>query len=194
MPTEENTRLCLTCGIVISGRRKEYCSCDCFRYREREPIMERFMRYIAIQSNGCWLWTGNLIKKGYGRFQVSVMAREAHRVSYENFIGQIPDKIGLDHECHRPEECRGGNYCHHRRCVNPYHLKPATARENNGSDRSCLGDILRERAALITHCPHGHDYTPENTKIHKGKRYCRRCNNIRSCERYHNNRILHKIP
>ena len=28
---------------------------------------------------------------------------------------------------------------------------------------------------LKTHCPKGHEYTPENTKMLKGRRYCRTC-------------------
>jgi group I intron endonuclease len=35
---------------------------------------------------------------------------------------------------------------------------------------------LRARAALITHCPYGHEYTEANTHINKkGKRICRAC-------------------
>ncbi|HVN82263.1 MAG TPA: hypothetical protein VMW38_24980, partial [Terriglobia bacterium] len=36
-----------------------------------------------------------------------------------------------DHLCHKPKECDGGKRCRHRLCVNPEHLKPATAAENN---------------------------------------------------------------
>lgn len=31
------------------------------------------------------------------------------------------------------------------------------------------------RNGLKTHCPQGHEYTPENTKVAKGRRYCRTC-------------------
>ena len=33
--------------------------------------------------------------------------------------------------------------------------------------------------ASKTHCPAGHEYTPENTRIYRGKRNCRACNRIR---------------
>lgn len=42
--------------------------------------------------------------------------------------------------------------------------------------------MLRARAALITHCLHGHEYTLENTGhngLGKAKRFCRTCNNER---------------
>lgn len=36
-----------------------------------------------------------------------------------------------------------------------------------------------------THCPHGHEYTPENTKIRtNGSRGCRACHNERELARY----------
>jgi hypothetical protein len=28
---------------------------------------------------------------------------------------------------------------------------------------------------VITHCPHGHEYTAENTRIYKQRRFCRAC-------------------
>lgn len=33
-----------------------------------------------------------------------------------------------------------------------------------------------------THCPHGHEYTPENTRVYKGRRFCRECTRIASRE------------
>lgn len=39
---------------------------------------------------------------------------------------------------------------------------------------------IRARAALITHCPHGHEYTAENSYVgRKGERICRTCNKER---------------
>lgn len=29
-----------------------------------------------------------------------------------------------------------------------------------------------------THCPQRHEYTPENTKLYQGRRYCRECHRI----------------
>lgn len=42
---------------------------------------------------------------------------------------------------------------------------------------------IRRHAASITHCPSGHEYAPENTRIStKGDRLCRECARIRSRE------------
>ena len=34
-----------------------------------------------------------------------------------------------------------------------------------------------------THCPHGHEYTPENTYNSGGRRHCRKCRRRRNRER-----------
>jgi len=40
--------------------------------------------------------------------------------------------------------------------------------------------LNRARLSAVTHCPRGHEYTPENTHINKrGKRICRSCNALR---------------
>jgi hypothetical protein len=33
-----------------------------------------------------------------------------------------------------------------------------------------------------THCPHGHEYTPENTRVYRGSRNCRKCGTEHSKE------------
>lgn len=38
--------------------------------------------------------------------------------------------------------------------------------------------------AAKTHCPRGHGYTPENTKLHSGGRSCRECHRDDGRERY----------
>lgn len=46
------------------------------------------------------------------------------------------------------------------------------------------GKANGERNKAKTHCPHGHEYTPENTRIEKnGGRSCRKCKAIREQQR-----------
>jgi len=55
--------------------------------------------------------------------------------------------------------------CRYRDCLEPTHLEAVTHQENTAR--------FKRR---ITHCPKGHEYTPENTYMYRGKRNCRECN------------------
>jgi hypothetical protein len=133
----------------------------------------------AVDSTGgpdsCWLWRGHRDADGYGSFGKG--ARRAHRVAYELMVRTIPEGLRIDHVCHnRAVDCPGGTSCVHRRCVNPAHLEAVTQREN--LLRSPL--TAPHHNAAKTHCPQGHEYTPENTysrKTPKGydRRECRTC-------------------
>ena len=87
----------------------------------------------------------------------------AHRLSYETFVGPIPDGKELDHVCGV------------RRCVNPSHLEPVTHHEN----------VLRGKRLLRGVCRKGHTIDEANTRnvrtLVKGKLYhsaiCRICDN-----------------
>ena len=126
------------------------------------------------KTDGCWLWTG-AVSRSYGLFTVKkgVTQVYVHRYAYELLIGPIPDGIEIDHECHnaavRRGECKPGP-CAHRLCVNPAHLAPKTRAEN-----------AAERRWAVTHCPHDHEYTPENTRVlPSGSRVCKTCERRRA--------------
>lgn len=124
----------------------------------------------VIPTDGCWHWTGYLSDQGYGRLWDGKAVQYAHRLSFEMFRGQIPDGLDLDH------------LCRNRGCVNPAHLEPVTRREN-----------VSRGKALITHCPHGHEYTPQNTIYRKaGGRVCRTCQQAhrRACYLRHKANIV----
>jgi hypothetical protein len=86
--------------------------------RVRGPLINRFVARVAVDQNGCWLWQGTMNWKGYGRISIGDREIGAHRVSYEIFVGPIPDGLEIDHLC----KVRG--------CVNPDHLEPVTRRIN----------------------------------------------------------------
>ncbi len=115
------------------------------------------VKTLPTGVHGCWLWRGYKTRNGYGRFWMDGRTQPAHRVSYELHVGPIPDGLHIDH------------LCRNRMCVNPEHLEPVTLAENN-----------RRGAAVITHCPQGHEYAGDNLYIGRdGKRYCRTCHRER---------------
>lgn len=105
----------------------------------------------------CWIWTASKNPKGYGRFGKTY----AHRFSYTQFIGPIPDGMQMDHLCNNTS------------CVNPNHLEAVTLLENVKrqieADRSVTG-----RNRKKTHCPKGHTYAYTDNR---GKRVCQKCKN-----------------
>jgi hypothetical protein len=125
--------------------------------------MDRVIDRVTLDENGCWL-------AGDPRFYAQVMIDGkqygAHRVSYEFFREPIPEGLAIDH------------LCRVKNCVNPWHLEPVTMREN-----VLRGDTIPARHANLTHCPRGHAYDEANTRVHKGKRYCRACQRERWHER-----------
>lgn len=133
----------------------------------------RWRRQVQVDPSGCWLWTGPLSRNGYPRHRAAPgkPLEMAHRLSYETFVGPIPDGMFLDHRCHTEAVERGectAQTCPHRRCVRPEHLEVVTAAENTRRQ-----DHAKRRT---THCPAGHEYTPENTTLtSEGWRRCRRC-------------------
>lgn len=81
-------------------------------------VQERFEEKYFVAPDGCWLWTDYVWANGYACFKMNGKSRRAHRVSYELYVGYIPDGLHVDHLCGK------------RSCVNPYHLEAVTHTEN----------------------------------------------------------------
>ena len=126
----------------------------------RKTIAEALEVYISPEPNsGCFLWTGQCNRKGYGVISAERKTQAAHRASYEFYVNKIPDGLQLDHLCRT------------RCCVNPRHLEPVTLQEN--VRRGEVGRLHRNK----THCPKGHPYDKDNTGKSNGERYCKECRN-----------------
>ena len=119
-----------------------------------------------IDTNDCWLWAGYKNEHGYGVHYYTEGKKTkkvlAHRMSYEHFKEKIPEGLVIDHLCRITS------------CINPSHLEAVTNIENILRGVGFAG--LNNRK---THCPKGHEYTPENTNANNGWRRCRVCDRLR---------------
>lgn len=130
-------------------------------------LPERFWRKVSpCPMSGCWLWTGAGVR--YGIFWWKEMQRDesAHRVAYAAMHGGLPAGLVVDHRCSTPL------------CCNPSHLRAVTQQQNVAAGR--IGAITAERNRSSkgrprkTHCPKGHEYTPDNT-YQRPSRYGQAC-------------------
>ena len=118
-------------------------------------------------EKGCWIFSGGYIAGG-GYHQLVWMGQrvQAHRFAYELWRGSIPIGMFILHSCDVPA------------CINPDHLRIGTQRDNM-RDKVGRGRHVNTQADK-THCPQGHEYTPENVYLFENRRYCRACHQLYS--------------
>jgi hypothetical protein len=99
----------------------------------RLSIESQLQKHIK-SSNGCWIFTGCLDRDGYGVFGHGRNKQvRAHRMSYEFYVGSIPNGALVCHACDNPS------------CINPKHLFLGSAKDNTqdmikkGRKASCKG-------------------------------------------------------
>lgn len=129
---------------------------------ELDLFYELIGNHIKSESKSCLIWPGAQNDKGYGCLHDAVrkITISPHRLSASLFLGlDLEDSNSF--ACHRQE-------CVNKLCFNPDHLYIGTHKENQ-----------EDRAALITHCKQGHEFTESNTYIALNSKYpkrqCRRC-------------------
>ena len=138
----------------------------CGQWRFKRRIIGKIAQ--PVNPFGCWEWLGWKNSDGYGYFDFGRTKVKAHRLIYEMMVGDIPEDRVLDH------------LCQNRSCVNPYHIEIVTNKEN-----LLRGDLNGWRKRK-THCPKGHELTPDNLdkyQLSRGERRCKRCKNDRQKER-----------
>ncbi len=90
---------------------------------EEDLIKDRLLDGSVRIKGGCRIWQGGKTSGGYGSISVSGVVKSTHRVSYESFVGPIPDGLDILHSCDTPA------------CIAPKHLRAGTQLENNKQSR-----------------------------------------------------------
>jgi len=140
--------------------------------------LQRIFSKINIHSNGCWIWTGAIIKnRGYGVFNLRGKTHSVHRLLFAHYYSGIPigNKTGknvLDHI-----KCDTVN------CVNPEHLILTSQKKNVLRGNSPMAINARK-----THCIKGHKLPDKPNEIwgkNKKGRRCVICRRINRMKRYY---------
>jgi hypothetical protein len=157
-------RPCAVCGKALTRRQALYCSRACYLARERQPLEERFWRFVGEpDADGCREWTGFRDGLGRGKFSFKGRPVKAHRMAYELAVGPIPPGLKVCHSCDNPP------------CCESTHLFLGTQADNVADmvrkGRQRFGEHQRRK----THCSHGHEFSEQNTRLYRGRRVCRTC-------------------
>ena len=138
---------------------------------KKEAIVAKLVNHREIKSMGfvtpCWLWTGGISSSGYGSICVDKKYYGVHTIAARVWLKDFSYFLQVLHKCNV------------RLCFNPDHIYMGTPRDN-------IIDMINagnHNMARKTHCKHGHEFTPENTRIYKGKRACKIC--LKIARRWH---------
>lgn len=103
-----------------------------FGKTDLDRLLDRFVLNTKKTPNGCVEWSLMRNKNGYGKILAFGEKRLSHRISYELFVGPIPDGFYVCHRCDNPS------------CCNPSHLFVGTQKDNLGDakrkGRTATGD------------------------------------------------------
>jgi hypothetical protein len=98
------------------------------------------MEHMTVDPSGCWVCDYKSTKHGgHKKMQISGKCVAAHRASYAEFVGPIPEGMQVLHSCDNPP------------CINPDHLFLGTPADNV-KDMFRKGRAWQQRRAMIEGC------------------------------------------
>lgn len=114
----------------VPGSAKGYCAKHYHRLakhgnvkggkRQLKKTVREYLEFRSVvnEDTGCWNWTGSTNADGYATSRYTNYTGLAHRISYIEYVGEIPQGLQIDH------------LCNVRNCINPEHLEAVTRDEN----------------------------------------------------------------
>jgi hypothetical protein len=129
---------CALCGAAFhrppAQRRRgrgRFCSRTCKTISQMSgPDIRVWPLIVCDLETQCWMWTGAIDRKGYGRVWNPGRTALAHRIVWELLRSPLIRTQCLLHTCDTPL------------CVNPDHLWIGTRQDNN-RDRDSKGRVAR---------------------------------------------------
>ncbi len=131
---------------------------------------KRLQSRLIVAESGCWEWPGAKNAGGYGVLGIGRRTELAHRVALTLWLGRPAGPVVRHKECDNPA------------CCNPLHLAGGSHADNVG-DKVAKGRQTKGPThpnTQKTHCPRGHEYTPQNTYVYPNqyggvRRSCKAC-------------------